>query len=463
MKINHNIAAMVANGHLKATNKGVEKSLERLSSGYRINHAADDAAGMAISQKMKTQIAGLEQASRNASDGISVIQTAEGALTEVESMLQRARELSVQAVNGTNTAQDREAIQEEITMLMEEINRISTDTEFNTKTLLNGDVNRKTYSNNTKISLYALSDSVESKEYELSVSALGTSAVLSGTFDISGADLEGTITINGESVSISEEDGRSAIISKIRTLCESVGAEMNIDGDDFQISSKEKGMKQSLEFNCDNEELADALGITVTKARGKDAEITLGANFANTATAVVDGNFATISDVGGFEMKVEIANDLKLEDKDSNGTLDPEKAKITVLEAGPMILQIGANEGQTISVSIPEVSAKTLGLEFLNVRNADKAAEGISLLDTAINTVSGIRAKLGAYQNRLEHSIASLDVASENLTEALSRIEDVDMAAEMTTYTQKNVLAQAGVSMLAQANESPQKILSLLQ
>ncbi|MFW5667836.1 MAG: flagellar biosynthesis protein FlgL, partial [Acetivibrio ethanolgignens] len=176
MKINHNISALVANGHLRNTNKALDKSLERLSSGYRINRAADDSAGMAISQKMKTQIRGLEQASRNASDGISVIQTAEGALTEVEAMLQRARELSVQAANGTNTPEDREAIQSEIDQLKNEIQRISDDTEFNKKSLLNGDLDRKTHSDNTKVKLVSLSDQVNSQQYKITVTKEGKAA-----------------------------------------------------------------------------------------------------------------------------------------------------------------------------------------------------------------------------------------------------------------------------------------------
>lgn len=169
MKINHNISAIKSNIKLQRTNEALEKSVERLSSGYRINRAADDAAGMAISQKMKTQIRGLDQASRNASDGISVIQTAEGALNEVESMLQRMRELSVQAVNETNTAEDREAIQLEIDNLSAEVDRISEDTEFNTKKLLNGDSDRKTYSSSTKVNIVSTSDAVTAKSYKISV------------------------------------------------------------------------------------------------------------------------------------------------------------------------------------------------------------------------------------------------------------------------------------------------------
>lgn len=579
MKIIHNISALTANGHLKKTNDALNKSLERLSSGYRINRAADDAAGMAISQKMKTQIAGLEQASRNASDGISVIQTAEGALIEVQSMLNRARELSVQAVNGTNTEEDREAIQKEITNLLEEVDRISTDTEFNTKSLLDGNIDRKSYTSNTKVKLISLSDQVDSKKYNIEVTKVAEPATVSGTAPniaaVGGitAAQAGNVVINGEKVEIKEGDSEQIVRQKIRDVCNRVGAELDVDTTDgiMTITTSQSGATQKLQFSCDNPDLAAALGLPAdTTAIGSDAAITLdpdagtvvgtaakvdlsypttgnptltagatinvngvavtvaagddaaavataiaaalaanadvdvtnngstlsfeakvvGADksvtidfgtaevahlfgqtstvltqkgtggmvepsYTNTATVVMDGNIGVITDSNGFKMQIEISDDISIP---ANAA-----AEITVLDAGPMNLQVGANEGQIISVSIPEVSSKTLGLEHLNVLTADEASKGITLLDNAVKMVSDVRAKLGAYQNRLDHAIASLDETSLNLTEALSRIEDVDMAEEMTEYTQKSVLSQAGVSMLAQANEKPQTILSLLQ
>lgn len=578
MKIIHNISALTANGHLKKTNDALNKSLERLSSGYRINRAADDAAGMAISQKMKTQIAGLEQASRNASDGISVIQTAEGALIEVQSMLNRARELSVQAVNGTNTEEDREAIQKEITNLLEEVDRISTDTEFNTKSLLDGNIDRKSYTSNTKVKLISLSDQVDSKKYNIEVTKVAEPATVSGrtpTIAAVGgitAAQAGNVVINGEKVEIKEGDSEQIVRQKIRDVCNRVGAELDVDTTDgtMTITTSQSGATQKLQFSCDNPALAAALGLPAdTTVIGSDAAITLDpdagtvvgtaakvdlpyatggsaltaaatikvngisvsvavgdnaaavaskiatelaadtnvdvtnvnnklsfkakavgadksisidfgttevaalfgqtstvltqkgtggmveASYTNTATVVMDGNIGVITDSNGFKMQIEISDDINIP---ANAA-----AEITVLDAGPMNLQVGANEGQIISVSIPEVSSKTLGLEHLNVLTADEASKGITLLDNAVKMVSDVRAKLGAYQNRLDHAIASLDETSLNLTEALSRIEDVDMAEEMTEYTQKSVLSQAGVSMLAQANEKPQTILSLLQ
>ncbi len=463
MQINHNISALIANGHLKNTNKALDKSLERLSSGYRINHAADDAAGMAISQKMKTQIAGLEQASRNASDGISVIQTAEGALGEVQAMLQRARELSVQAANGTNTADDREAIQKEIDQLMEEVDRISTDTEFNTKPLLDGSIGRKSYSDKTQVNLISASDAVESDNYKITVTAAGTSAEATGAKIIDNTDFTdntaGSIIINGETVEIKSGDTIDEAVEKVREVCDRLNIELSTDATSGALSFKtiEAGADQSITIYCANKALSDKLGITGLVGDGvinpgKDAQITLDTNSFNaTCTYSADGNNIKITDSDGFEMKISIEEGFK-------GAVN-----ISVLDAGPMTLQIGANEGQTVSLNIPEVSTTTLGITYLNVLTEDGASEGLTMLDEAINMVSGVRSKLGAYQNRLEHAVANLDTSAENLTEALSRIEDVDMAEEMANYTQKNVLAQAGVSMVSQANERPQNILSLLQ
>ena len=223
MRINHNISAMQTNTQLRKTGKNLDKSLERLSSGYRINKAADDAAGMAISRKMKTQIEGLARASMNSSDGISVIQTAEGALSEVTSMLQRMRELSVQAANGVNTLEDRDAIQQEINQLRNEIQRISETTEFNTKTLLDGNVDKNSYTNTTKLELIYSSDNVPVREYAMTVVQDPRQAVIVGgtvNFDEIGEDEVGRITINGYSIYMTEGESLETAFSSIRNLCD---------------------------------------------------------------------------------------------------------------------------------------------------------------------------------------------------------------------------------------------------
>lgn len=472
MRINHNISALKACNILGKTNNALDKSLERLSSGFRINRAADDAAGLAISEKMKTQIAGLEQAARNAADGISVIQTAEGALDEVEAMLQRMRELSVQAANGVNTDEDRGAIQDEIDQLNEEINRVSTTTEFNTKKLLNGTVDRRSYSDNERVQLISLSDSVSITEYELSVTTAPQPAqvkmdeiTIADRDAALGTGYAGKIAINEIEIQVTEDDTMTTIYEKLREAGSNVGINVmpaveNAAGEaevttiaaaDFILfETKDLGDDASIEIYCNNEKLANALGFeSGRKGAGVDAIVELGAGFASTATVSIDGDYVTVTDVDDFRMKFKV-----------EGTAD---AKVTVLKAGPMDLQIGANEGQTMEVRIPKVDTDTLGTAVVNVNTQESAQKAITIFENAINEVSSIRAKLGAYQNRLEHSINSLNVSAENLTEALSRVEDVDMAKEMVTYTQQQVLSQSGNAMLAQANERPQNILSLLQ
>lgn len=536
MRINHNISALKANNQLSKTNKKLDKSLEKLSSGFRINSAADDAAGLAISEKMRTQISGLEQAARNASDGISVIQTAEGALIEVESMLQRMRELAVQAANGTYTNEDRAAIQAEIDQLNEEIARISKTTEFNTMTLLDGNIDRKSYSSDNRVSLISLSDTVAVGDYGVKITQDARQAVIVGnatvfantppfpsTMERKITDLEaGSININGESIVIKAGDTIDEVFKKIRDACDNVNINVfatdtnniyhetdnptgtlpsnttDLDmagyaskplvaGDSLVFVSRDYGSNQKISIYCDSPQLCELLGLTINgaKAEGIDAKAELALKsldptslFENTATVSVSGNKITVSDRNDFKMVFEVEPGTvgtTFKDTSIIGANAPIVGKnittlgmqqdivVSVLDAGPMDLQIGANQGQTMSVRIPKVTPQTLGVDKINVGTADGAQEAIGLLDFAINQVSAIRSKLGAYQNRLEHSISNLNVTSENMTESLSRIEDTDMAVEMAEYTQRSVLAQAGTSMLAQANQRPQMILSLLQ
>lgn len=483
MRINHNIAALKSCNQLKSTNNALATSIERLSSGYRINKAADDAAGLAISQKMKTQIAGLNRASDNAADGISVIQTAEGALSEVEAILQRMRELSVQAANDTNTNDDRAQIQEEIEALKSEIQRISDDTEFNTKSLLNGNLDRKSYSDNPDIQITSVSESVKIGEYEVEVTQDASSTTLEAGGDISGfsgitSDMipEGedsvSLTVNTETIQLKEGMTKDEVMDAIQEVCDiqgislsakdanGVGTAITHPAAILTMTCDQTGSAENIDVYSSSSELLDQLGLSsATKTQGTDVNVTLTGDFSKTCTVSTNGNNVKIKDKDGFEMKLTV--DAKVDTTTTPPTYPT--AKMSVLDAGPMVLQIGANEGQTVEVQIPEVSPSTLEVEDVNLCTRKGASEAITTLDAAINMVSTCRAKLGAYQNRLDHAISNLDVSAENITDALSRIEDTDMASEMATYTQKNVLSQAGTSMLAQANQMPQNILSLLQ
>ena len=505
MRINHNISALQTNSHMRRTDLSLSRAMERLSSGYKINRAADDAAGMAISRKMRTQVDGLERASMNGSDGISVIQTAEGALNEVTAILQRCRELSVQAANDTNTPEDRNSIQQEINQLIKEIDRVSESTEFNTKTLLNGELANNSYTDVPGVELIYSSDTVPANEYPFKLKMDPRQAVIncdSPYLDEVDETTKGEIKINGVPVYFHEGQTKEEWYSSLRNTCDTIGIEAffgdgptedgpvetagyekgdESSGGNLIFMSKGYGSAEKIKITCSNPDLAAALGITAdedgVEAKGIDAEIELDqaafekSGFAKTATAFGDGDIVTIKDGDGQEWKYRITpgtvgNNFVDQLGDGTGKPDPEYGDVdvmsTLLNAGSLYLQIGANEDQTMEVKIPRIDSETLGIKYANVCTHDNADRAITLFDKAVNFVSSIRSKLGAYQNRLEHTVTNLDTTNYNLTEAMSRIQDADMAEEMTEFTQQNVLQQAGTAMLAQANERPQSILSLL-
>lgn len=474
MKINTNIAAMRANFNLNTVQKRLTDSTTRLSSGYRINKSADDSAGMAIAHKMQAQIRGLKRAGQNGSDGISFIQTAEGALSEIESILQRCRELSVQAAStGTTTIEDRQAMQDEIDSLRAEIDRLAEQTEYNTMTILDGSCCRQSSSDNVGVKLISATDDVRLTKYEFTVDAAPLQATLTTgglgfatpSEVVTKAD-EGTIQLNGEIIEVKEGQTYEEVYAKIRNYAEM----MNIDcvpadaaGNECDLAtaanlsfvSKLYGSSYSITLTTDNAGLAAKLGIDgATSVPGKDAEVTLDftSGFSNTATVFVDGGRVEVSDRNGFQMIFDVS-----------GAEAGKTAAVTMLDAGFVAIQIGANEGQTIDISVPPVTTQALHVENCNVCSREGATASIRLFNDAINQVSSVRSKLGAYQNRLDSAVSNLDTINQNLTEACSRIEDVDMSEEMTKYTEYSVLVQAGTSMLAQANNQPQTILQLLQ
>lgn len=482
MKINHNMSAVVANKQLLRTEGGLTASLERLSSGLRINHASDDAAGMAIASKMKAQIKGLDQASRNASDGVSVIDTADGALNEVASMLQRMRELSVQAANETNTPDDLEALQAEITSLTDEIDRVSKDTEYNTINLFDGSVDTRVYPSVRGIDRIDISDSVEKGIYDITVNAPAEHAVGEGNgaaaMTTITAAQAGTVVINNVEVEIKEGDTFEDVYEKLRAGAETGNTKLLVVADTTATGgtaenagyvptdvaaggtlvfvSERYGESEELNVSCDNVQLAAYLGIPAAgyTEHGVNVDVSFGAGdngFSTQATLSTEGTHVKITDRSGFEMNFEVqpgvAGDVSLE----------------VTDVGTMTLQIGANENQIMDVRIPEISAKSLYIDDVDVRKVGGGGRGIASFDNAINKVSEVRSRVGAYQNRLDSAVNSLESTGENMTAALSRIEDVDMAEEMSEYTKYNVLSQAATSVLAQANDIPQQVLQLLQ
>lgn len=384
MRINYNVSAMLSNNALANNDNLLAQSLERLSSGLKINHAKDNPAGLAMAKRMNAQIEGLSVANQNANDGISIIETADGAMTEISEMLQRINELAVKSANGTMSDSDRKTIQDEVSQLKEEITRISEVTEFNGQKLLNGEFELKGYVyGNLDVKVSSYSKDVPAKEY---------------TID--------SLTIKKEVVN-GQETG------------------------DYIVSAKQ-----------------------------------LGDGFADpdNMTAEVKGNQLSLKGANNFEITLDLTGlDLEKNLTNPGDELNLTNLKIDATGIGSMRLQIGANEGQILAVEIPALSLRNMGIEDLDVSTKDGALSAIDEVDNAIRYVSGVRGKLGAYQNRLESTVSSLDITSENMTAAYSRIMDVDMAEEMTNYTTNQVLTQAGTSMLAQANERPSQVLQLLQ
>jgi len=402
MRINHNIAALNTHRQLNVANNAQSKSMEKLSSGLRINRAGDDAAGLAISEKMRAQVRGLDQASSNAQDTISLIQTAEGALNETHSILQRMRELAVQSSNDTNTDKDRTEIQAEIKQLNTEIDRIGNTTEFNTKKLLDG-------------------------------SAKGVTEAVKGT---------GTIN-NNSSASISKDnvDAFNTAMGATATSSLTNGAYMVV-----KTSEATEGTFTAADYTIigpDGKELAGTDTSKLTLASGS-ISTTLSTS-TSAASLTVDGKLQNMK-VGESITLVFGKAEAASSDLDSS-----------------IMTQIGANAGQTAFISVSDMRADALGVKDIDVSSKFGAATAIETINNAIEKVSSQRSSLGAQQNRLEHTINNLGTSSENLTAAESRIRDVDMAKEMMNQTKESILAQASQAMLAQANQKPQSVLQLLQ
>ncbi|MEH7356765.1 flagellin [Neobacillus drentensis] len=389
MRINHNIAALNTHRQLTGATAGQGKSMEKLSSGLRINRAGDDAAGLAISEKMRGQIRGLEMGSKNAQDGISLIQTAEGALNESHTILQRMRELAVQSSNDSNTDADRNELQKEMDQLTGEIDRIGNTTEFNTKKLIDGSKNG--------------------------------------------------VTVNYGSVNF-DNQGDNAIFKTVVAFTQSAKGVTGTEADqtlNVKITS----------YDPTNDEYT----LEWTSHEGKKGTV------VGVAAA---GGTETIDTIDGKYNLTLGAIDLKDIGKEATFT---SRKTVEQYQNNALTFQIGANSSQTMNVEINDMRAAALHVDNIKVDSAASAEASISAINKAIEDVSGQRSKLGAFQNRLEHTINNLGTSQENLTAAESRIRDVDMAKEMMEQTKNSILAQAAQAMLAQANQQPQGVLQLLR
>jgi len=505
MVVQHNMSAMNANRMLSGVSSAQSKSTEKLSSGYRINRAADDAAGLSISEKMRGQIRGLNQASTNAQDGISLIQTAEGALNESHSILQRMRELSVQASNGTETDDDREAVQSEIEQLQSELTRISETTEFNTMKLLDGSRSGSAVSASVSKSAASALTKVDATT-QVNTAADAFNALASGkdsTLAVTVIDKNGNsstvkVTITGDTKTADgAKNTAQAFADALKESSLGDSYDFNVNGDGkLEFTAKEAGKTaNSILLSQDNAAAVKTAESTtgvdaysqITKAIGS---YTGTGNIEDKIFTVNGEKFAYVDDPASLGDDYKDVNYVKVGTAGAVGEADAsamaalikaktgidaeadKTAKETInLKAGTantgkgIELQIGANEGQTMSFTLDDMSADALGVggKSVDLSSQDSAKTATTAIDAAIKKVSASRGKMGAVQNRLEHTINNLDTASENLQTAESRIRDTDMAEEMVNYSKNNILAQAGQSMLAQANQSNQGVLTLLQ
>ena len=397
MKINYNAPAMRANNALNVSDKKVSKSLERLSSGLKVTAAKDNPSGYAIGRRMNAQITGVSVATQSANNGISIIETADGALAEVHDMLQRMNELAIKGATGTLTTSDRQMINEEVKQLKQEVTRIATDTEFNGQPILDGSFDLKGYTNTQLATVDYYSDEVLAKEY--TIEKLNVIYNNDGTINLDETKKPANLVLG-------------AGFPK--------GVELTEVGQDKIVLTGHQDFK---------------LTLSITPSPQKDA----------------NGNITGYDSVNCTSVTL------------LDSTVVDQPMVLNITGIGAMDTQIGANEGQQLEIRIPTISLSRLGIERTEMTTQESCGNAINEIKGAILYVSDARSRLGAYQNRLEHTVSNLDITNENMTASYSRIMDVDMAEEMTNYTTEQVVSQAATSMLAQANERPSQVLQLLQ
>ena len=464
MVVQHNLTAMNANRMLGITTGQQAKSSEKLASGYRINRAADDAAGLTISEKMRKQIRGLDRASTNAQDGVSAVQTAEGALTEVHSMLQRMNELAVQASNGTNSAGDRQALQNEIAQLTTEIDRVAETTKFNESYLLKGD--------GTTVKEYM-------KAHDAGLKGTMTEDLDSATFTIDELKSGQSVTIGGKAYTVGST--KKEMTDKITAALKKNGDKVVVDGKTYTVAAQTNVNKGEVALADIQTQVLNKVGDTSTVELNGAVMKGMGADANN--DGISDSNASIITAAKAYElMEDELlkANSIGVSNaagdkvivatgQAANGKVDftIDKGYADVSQKLSFNLQVGADADMTnkIIVDVNAMDSAYLGIKGLNIADDTGAAAtyAVDAISDALAKVSEQRSALGAVQNRLEHTIANLDNVVENTTASESRIRDTDMAEAMVEYSKNNILAQAGQSMLAQANQATQGVLALLQ
>lgn len=456
MKINYNATAMVTNNSLTRNDINLSESTKKLSSGLKINNAKDNPSGLAMAKRMNLQLKGLEFSKDNSNEGVSIVRTADGALSEITEMLQRTNELAIKGANGTMSDKDREALEAEVKQLKDEIQRIATETQFNGQKILDGTFDLKGYSDKSNIDVLSYSDEV-----------------LAGTYAIE----QTTDAFSGQKVGIYvelDENGNIADYHSGQQVILHKQGDPVLDEDGNQATDDAGNPK-----TYPNDVWGWNMEVTVNQTlKGSDQTEQIKMTIVNVKDDVI-----TLKGANGYELQLKYSKDgitntkdvPKLdadgqEVKDENGNtimetryLPDETVEMNLTGSGSMRMQVGANEGQVMEIRIPSVKLENLQIDKLSLSTKQDCLEAIDSVSGALQYVSSVRSRLGAYENRLEHKISSIETTYENMTSAYSSIMDVDMAEEMTNYTTQQVLSQSSMAMLAQANERPSQVLQLLQ
>lgn len=519
MRIQHNIMAMNAYRNYSNNTSALSKNLEKLSSGYKINRAGDDAAGLAISEKMRAQITGLETAQKNAKDGISLVQTAEGALTEVHDMLNRMVELANQSANGTYDVTDRQQLQKEITQLQSEIDRIADSSNFNGIKLLDGSLEAGGKAAVEITGLTTGSEAGTASEIVTTGNAFASTAIdglasgdqlkISMASD-NGSSYNITLTKKGDTL-VDESTGKvynlTAQTAKPTEVSDAITDAINtatggafkatMDGNgNLTIKSSATGAGAdsitTISASTNKKGTVTELTLTPNKTAAKAEKVTIAdaaATLVTGADDAKDGIFTingqqfvlTDDDTAVKAIQEELGDDVKILVGDDLHSVAGQLAQATGLDikanggnngieistgsGSPLTLQIGdtSDTYNKLEVAVSDMHASSLGIAGLNISTQDGAAAAVDLIKNAINKVSDVRGTLGATQNRLDHTINNLSVMTENIQDAESTIRDTDVADEMMAYTKNNILVQSAQAMLAQANQVPQGVLQLLQ
>lgn len=427
MRINYNATAMQAVNVLNKNDNNLAVSTGKLSSGYKINRAKDNPSGYALSRKMHAQLEGLMQARDNSDTGVNIIKAVDGALSEVHDMLQRINELAIKGSTGTLSDGDRELVDEEVQKLKEEIQRTSETFEFNGQKLLDGSFQLKGYTDNINVKIAGYDERVDSGIYKFDLRLFDDASL----YDVGGnlveeAFMTPDVAANPQVEVRADPDADDPTKAK-----PAAPGTVFPDGFDKTVSVKNVS-DQKISIDCPDRKTIDA---TITD---------------------INGTVVTLEGPAGFEVKIDVREGFV-------GSAPTNPVAVEITGFGPMNIQVGANEGQELEVEIPEVGIQGLGIVNINTRTKADSLETITRVSAAIDKLSGIRSKLGAYQNRLEAVVESNEINHENMTAAYSGILDTDMSEEYTTYSTYQILSQASTSVLAQANERPAQVLQLLQ